>query len=170
MPVVIDAFLPAHPQLRRKLAPGFGVLLLVGLVSLAPVSLGGFGAPWPLALVWAAAGWARSGPLVVPALLVALAGLWLDGVTGGPVGAWAFVGLAAYGLTLLQHGTLGPLPVPQLQGAASAVYALLAGIVLALVRADLAAIPALVLPCLAAAVLFAWVEPLYSLDGERDTR
>jgi hypothetical protein len=167
---LIDSLLPAHPQLRRKLGPGFAVLLGVGLLSYVPVSMGPFGAPWPLALVWAAAGWSRSGALVVPALLIGLAGLWLDGVTGGPTGAWAFVGLAAYGLTLVQHATIGQLPVRELQGAATAGYALMAGVVLTLLRGDLSGILALVLPCLGAALLFALAEPLYSLDEERDTR
>jgi hypothetical protein len=167
---LIDTFLPAHPQLRRKLLPGFAVLLGVGLLSLMPLSLGPLGAPWPLALVWAAAGWSRSGALVGPAVLIGLAGLWLDGVTGGPTGAWAFVGLAAYGGTLLQQATVGQFPVQVLQGAATAGYALVAGVLLTLLRGDLSGILALVLPCLGAALLFALAEPLYSLDEERDTR
>ncbi len=167
---VADLFLPPHPQLRARLWRGFAVMMGMALLWLVPVNLGLLGSPWPLALVWAAAGWARSGPRLVPALLIALAGVWLDLITGGPLFAWAFTGLTAYGLTLIQQRVFGKLPHGVLQGLASGGFAFAGGAFLALLRGDVSALPGLILPCLLAGVLFGTLETLYSLDEERDTR
>jgi FtsH-binding integral membrane protein len=163
-----NPWIPSHPAQRQRLVTGALLALAVGLLNLVPLSLWLFAAPWPLALVWMAAGWAQGGVQVVPAVLVALTGLFLDAVTGGPAGAWAFVGLAAYGLTLVQLRMIGPVGSPVLQALLSALAAFVAGSLLGLLRGDFAAIPGLVLPCLLGAVLYPLVETIYRLDQDRE--
>jgi hypothetical protein len=95
--------IPPRADDRRKLLAGAGIVVLVSLLNLAPVSLGVFGAPWPLALLWAACGWLSLGPNAGVALLLLLLGLFLDWISAAPLGAWAFCGLITHIAGLAQH-------------------------------------------------------------------
>ncbi|MCU0881906.1 MAG: hypothetical protein MUF14_04470, partial [Hyphomonadaceae bacterium] len=77
------------------------IVVCASLLNLVPVSLGMFGAPWPLALIWAACGWLSLGPNAGVAALLFGLGLFLDWISAAPLGAWAFCGLITHAAGLL---------------------------------------------------------------------
>jgi hypothetical protein len=107
----VSSLIPARPTARRKLWWGAVIVMIASLPSAAPFNVGPFGTPWPLALIWAALGWASLGPMVVSGVLLFALGLWLDALTGAPLGSWAFVALVAHGSALLQRRGLTLVPL-----------------------------------------------------------
>lgn len=111
----------------------WGALLVaaVSLLQLVPLNMGGFlGSFWPLAYLWAICGWSGLGLRVTSALAIFALGVWLDSLTGAPLGTWPFIGLASYGLTLLSDNflvtfDLGPLGACTLTAAFMLVMMLL---------------------------------------------
>lgn len=99
--------LPARPATRQRLAIGSLLVVLVSLFQLIGLEIPVIGSPWPIALLWAACGWAGLGVSIAPSILLMLLGLWVDVVTGATPGTWATIGLATYGLTLLGARFLG---------------------------------------------------------------
>lgn len=97
----MSTLLPGRPSTRSRLFSGIGIVAATSLLNLAAIDLGPFGAIWPASLIWAACGWANQGPNAIIALLLFGLGLWLDVLTGGPIGAWALIGLLAHVMTMV---------------------------------------------------------------------
>lgn len=124
--------------LQRRLLEGGAIVLGLATLLIIPAKLGPFPLPWPLALIWAAYAWSAAGPTIRAAGFLFVLGLWHDVLTGGPFGAWALVGLSAYGAALAQRQWVA------FEGQAAtfagcgiaAIAAGLAGAILMLMRGD----------------------------------
>lgn len=82
------------------------------LIGMAPANLGRGVVPAPDLVLICVFFWAIYGPSFLPPWAVFLVGLIQDFATGGPIGFWALIYLAAYGFTLSQRvffsGRSGP--------------------------------------------------------------
>jgi rod shape-determining protein MreD len=82
------------------------------LIGMAPANLGRGVVPAPDFVLICVFFWAIYGPSLLPPWAVFLVGLIQDFATGGPIGFWALIYLAAYGFTLSQRvffsGRSGP--------------------------------------------------------------
>jgi hypothetical protein len=102
-------------SVRRRFLLGALLVAAVSLLQLIQLGFGGFsGSFWPLAYLWAICGWSGLGPRVTSAVAIFALGVWLDSLTGAPLGTWPLIGLASHGLTLLSDNflvtlDLGPL-------------------------------------------------------------
>jgi hypothetical protein len=110
----VTGILPSRLVTRQKLLTGSLVVMAVSVLQLIGFDLWIFGSPWPIALLWAACGWAGLGPNMATAGLLFALGIWVDVLTGSVVGTWAFIALLTHGVTLLSArffgtGALSPL-------------------------------------------------------------
>jgi hypothetical protein len=161
-------FLPNRANDRRRLYAGAALVALTGLANLIPISFGVLGSPWPLGLVWAACGWLSLGPNAVVVILLLGLGLLLDLVTGSPLGAWAFCGLATYALGLAQRRWLTRLDVEGLpQIAASCFYMTLACLFVGLILGSIWAVFGLILPLAGAVFLYALIAPMFVFEDQK---
>jgi hypothetical protein len=133
-------------------------VLAVSLLNLLPVSLGVFGAPWPVALLWAAVGWLSVGPNVVAPIGLLVLGLAVDLISGAPLGAWAFCGLITHAVGLLQYRFLVRLPPNGpaqilISGATMVAAALFVNLLLGQAIGTIA----MIVPVITAILLYGWV-------------
>lgn len=99
--------LPGRLATRQRLFVGVVIVAITSLLNLIAVELGPFGSPWPIALLWAASGWAGLGPNVTTAALLFSLGLWVDVLVGTPFGTWSGVTLLTHGIVILMARYLG---------------------------------------------------------------
>jgi hypothetical protein len=93
--------MPGRLATRQRLFVGAMLVVAASLLNLIAVEFGPLGSPWPIALLWAACGWAGLGPNVTTAGLLFVLGVWVDVLTGAPLGTWALVTLSTHGITIL---------------------------------------------------------------------
>lgn len=79
---------------------GAFLVVAVSILNLIALEIGPLGSPWPIALLWPICGWAGLGPNVTTASLLFGLGLWVDILTGAPLGTWAFIALVSHGVIL----------------------------------------------------------------------
>lgn len=117
-----------------------------------------FGAPWPLALIWAACGWLSLGPNAGVAALLFGLGLFLDWISAAPLGAWAFCGLITHAAGLLQHRFLGRLePDGPGQALFSGLTMIVAGLFVSLLLGQPMAVLAMIVPVITGTLLYGLV-------------
>lgn len=86
----------------RQLTP-FGLTLVLLGLSLLPIPVPGLASVTPLLTVMAVYHWSVSRPELLPAYAVFLIGLIQDLLSATPVGLYAVVLLAVYGIVVWQH-------------------------------------------------------------------
>ncbi|MFN7055589.1 hypothetical protein [Hyphomonas sp.] len=82
-----------------RLAFGAFFIALAGTIGMLPRELFGVTIAWPYAALWGAMGWGRAGLSVRPMVLLLLFGLMQDIVSNAPLGCFAVINLAVYGLS-----------------------------------------------------------------------
>lgn len=82
-----------------RLAFGAFIIALVGAIGMLPREAFGFAIAWPFAALWGAMGWGRAGLSVRPMVLLLLFGLMQDIISNAPLGCFAVINLAVYGLS-----------------------------------------------------------------------
>ena len=100
---------PSHIRrqdtLWSKAGPGprllFGLMIIVltAFVALVPLSMYHLALAWPYAPLWGAMGWGRAGLSLRPMAVLALLGLFQDVIMAAPIGCFAIINLAVYGLS-----------------------------------------------------------------------
>jgi hypothetical protein len=105
--------------------------LWVTLMTLAAAVFTGFGLRpgmaggwWPIAGLWCAAVWASYGLSVWSAGCLIVLGVMMDYIAEGPIGAWAFALLCAYGVGLVVWDR-----APPLSGIVAEVIAVVGGLI-----------------------------------------
>jgi cell shape-determining protein MreD len=101
------AILPKRAVTRQRVLFGSFLVALTSLLSVGAFNVGPFGAPWPLAILWAICGWVSFGPNSMTAVLMLILGLWIDVLSGTRLGSWAFVALASFAFALLAQHFVG---------------------------------------------------------------
>lgn len=82
-----------------RLAFGAFFIVLAGTVGMLPRELFGLEIAWPFAALWGAMGWGRVGLSIRPMILLTLFGLMQDIISNAPLGCFAVINLAVYGLS-----------------------------------------------------------------------
>lgn len=166
----MSSLIPARPAARRRLWSGAALVAAACLPAAMPVEFGSFGSPWPLVLIWPALGWAALGPMALSAVLLFALGVWLDVLSGAPLGSWAFVVLVAHASALLQRRGLTVMPVFAGNGlgacAGVALVACLAALGLNLATGSASGWMALILPCIGAVALHPFVARWFEFEDE----
>jgi rod shape-determining protein MreD len=129
----VIGILPGRLATRQRLFVGALLVMAVSLFNLIALELGPFGSPWPIALLWPICGWVGLGPNVTTAGLLFGLGLWVDVLTGAPLGSWAFIALLTLGVLLLLvrfvgFGGLGPAASAIVTGVIMAITMILFGV------------------------------------------
>lgn len=164
------------PTFTRSTARALGLILAVALVTLPALALGPWVAqpPLPIAPLWAAYGWAADGEDGWRApVTLSLLGLLQDQLSGGPLGFYMLIFLAAYliGKIAATGMRTANLLSPLMGFAATAAGAcVVAWIMARSVLGGGAGIESFALAALITLVLFPLVRPLYmgkSLTMER---
>jgi hypothetical protein len=75
------------------------IIVLTAIVALVPLSMYQLALAWPYAPLWGAMGWGRAGLSLRPMAALALFGLVQDVITSAPIGSFAIINLAVYGLS-----------------------------------------------------------------------
>ena len=91
----------ARPRLR--LAVGAVLIGLIGLMGLTPNVLFGTTISWPYMALIAAIGWGRAGLGFTPMLILIVFGFAQDVTASAPLGSFALVNLATYGITAVLY-------------------------------------------------------------------
>ena len=86
----------------RQLTP-FGLTLVLMVLALLPIPVPGFVAVSPLLTVMAVYHWTVTRPELMPAYAVFLIGIVQDMLSSTPIGLYAVVLLAVYGIVVWQH-------------------------------------------------------------------
>jgi len=84
---------------RVRLVVGVLLVAVIGLTGLTPNVLFGETLSWPYAALIAAVGWGRSGLAFTPMAALLLFGFAQDVTASAPLGCFALVNLAAYGVS-----------------------------------------------------------------------
>lgn len=82
-----------------RLAFGAFVIMLAGLIGMLPRQIFGVEIAWPFAALWGAMGWGRVGLSIRPMILLLIFGVMQDIVSNAPLGCFAVINLAVYGLS-----------------------------------------------------------------------
>ncbi len=163
----MSTLLPGRPSTRSRLFSGLAIVAGTSLLNLVSLNLGPFGSIWPASLIWAACGWANQGPNAVICLLLFILGLWLDLLTGGPLGAWAVVALVAYGLTMLTARlSVAMASTPLGAAAITGFFFLLAAFILSISSGKGFNVLAILVPIVSAVVTYPWLAPWFDLSEE----
>jgi hypothetical protein len=137
------------------------------LLNLVSLTLGPFGSIWPASLIWAACGWANQGPNAVIALMLFGLGLWVDLLTGGPLGAWAVVALIAHALTMLTaRFSVAMAATPRGAATITGLFFLVAAFILSISSGKGFNVLSILVPILSAVLTYAWVAPWFDLSEE----
>jgi hypothetical protein len=99
--------MPGRQATRQRLLIGAVIVAGTSLFNLIALEFGPLGSPWPIALLWAACGWAGLGPNASTAGLLFALGLWVDVLTGAPLGTWAVIALITHAITLVMARFIG---------------------------------------------------------------
>jgi hypothetical protein len=103
----VIGILPGRQATRQRLLVGGLIVAGISVLNLIALEVGPFGSPWPVALLWAACGWAGLGPNVTTAGLLFLLGIWVDALTGAPLGTWAAIALLTHAILIVMIRFLG---------------------------------------------------------------
>lgn len=82
-----------------RLAFGAFFIVLTSMIGMMPRELFGIAIAWPYAALWGAMGWGRVGLSLRPMLLLMMFGLMQDIISNAPLGCFAVINLAVYGLS-----------------------------------------------------------------------
>lgn len=82
-----------------RLAFGAFFIVLAGAFGMLPREVFGIDVAWPYAALWGAMGWGRVGLSLRPMILLVVFGLMQDIVSNAPLGCFAVINLAVYGLS-----------------------------------------------------------------------
>ncbi|MFY7927170.1 MAG: hypothetical protein ACOVN5_15275 [Aquidulcibacter sp.] len=136
-------------------------------MNLVSLTLGPFGSIWPASLIWAACGWANQGPNAVIALMLFGVGLWVDLLTGGPLGAWAVVALIAHTLTILTaRFSVAMASTPMGAAALTGLFFLVAAFVLSISSGKGFNVLSILVPTISAVVIYPWVAAWFDLSKD----
>jgi rod shape-determining protein MreD len=163
----VSQFLPARPEARRRLAWSTGLVAALSLLNLVPVSFGMLGSPWPLVLLWPICGWTSLGPSLVAAFLLFCLGLWVDVITGGPLGMWALVALGAHGLLLLlgRLMNIAGLDAP-VKMALTTGLTIVMCVLVGLLESQPIGVAAMIVPCLGASLTYRFVRHWFEFEED----
>ena len=159
--------LPGRLATRQRLFTGAILVAGISLLNLIPLEFGPFGSPWPIALLWAACGWAGLGPNLTAAGLLFILGLWIDALSGTPLGLWSSVALLTTAVTIglsqyLGLGSLGRLGNAGVSGIAMLVIMVIAN----LWRGAHFYLLGAVLPIVTAIIAYQFVGRLFELSED----
>ena len=154
----MSTLIPGRPSTRSRLFSGLAIVAGTSLLNLVSLTLGPFGSIWPASLIWAACGWANQGPNAVIALMLFGLGLWVDLLTGGPLGAWAVVALIAHTLTILTaRFSVAMASTPMGAAALTGLFFLVAAFVLSISSGKGFNVLSILVPTISAVVIYPWV-------------
>jgi len=106
----MPTFIVPRPSSIGHFVVGAGIVAFVQLLSLAPISLGFLGSPWPFAIIWAISGWSVLGPDWRIGGIIFFLGLLMDIICGTNLGTNALMYLITYGGVLFISKSFGFLP------------------------------------------------------------
>ena len=163
----MSTLLPGRPSTRSRLFSGLAIVAGTSLLNLVSLTLGPFGSIWPASLIWAACGWANQGPNAVIALMLFGLGLWVDLLTGGPLGAWAVVALIAHTLTILTaRFSVAMASTPMGAAALTGLFFLVAAFVLSISSGKGFNVLSILVPTISAVVIYPWVAAWFDLSKD----
>lgn len=163
----MSTLLPGRPSTRSRLFSGLAIVAGTSVLNLVSINLGPFGSIWPASLIWAACGWANQGPSAVVGLMLFCLGLWVDLLTGGPLGAWAVVALIAHALTMLTaRFSVAMASTPMGAAAVTGLFFLVAAFMLSISSGKGFNVLAILVPTVSAILAYPWVAPWFDLSEE----
>lgn len=163
----MSTLIPGLPSTRSRLFSGLAIVAGTSLLNLVSLTLGPFGSIWPASLIWAACGWANQGPNAVIALMLFGLGLWVDLLTGGPLGAWAVVALIAHTLTILTaRFSVAMASTPMGAAAITGLFFLVAAFVLSISSGKGFNVLSILVPTISAVVIYPWVAAWFDLSKD----
>lgn len=163
----MSTLLPGRPSTRSRLFSGLAIVAGTSLLNLVSLTVGPFGSIWPASLIWAACGWANQGPNAVIALLLFGLGLWVDLLTGGPLGAWAVVALIAHTLTILTaRFSVAMASTPMGAAAITGLFFLVAAFVLSISSGKGFNVLSILVPIISAVVTYPLVAAWFDLSKD----
>ena len=163
----MSTLIPGLPSTRSRLFSGLAIVAGTSLLNLVSLTLGPFGSIWPASLIWAACGWANQGPNAVIALMLFGLGLWVDLLTGGPLGAWAVVALIAHTLTILTaRFSVAMASTPMGAAALTGLFFLVAAFVLSISSGKGFNVLSILVPTISAVVIYPWVAAWFDLSKD----
>ncbi len=94
-------------------------------------------------------------------------GLWVDLLTGGPLGAWAVVALIAHALTMLTaRFSVAMASTPRGAAAITGLFFLVAAFILSISSGKGFNVLSILVPIVSAVLTYAWVAPWFDLSEE----
>lgn len=163
----MSTLLPGRPSTRSRLFFGLAIVAGTSLLNLVSLNLGPFGSIWPASLIWAACGWANQGPNAVIGLMLFGLGLWVDLLTGGPLGAWAVVALIAHALTILTaRFSVAMASTPMGSAAVTGLFFLVAAFILSISSGKGFNVLSILAPMVSAVVTYPWMAPWFDLSED----
>jgi hypothetical protein len=94
-------------------------------------------------------------------------GLWVDLLTGGPLGAWAVVALIAHALTMLTARlSVAMTSTPTGLAAITGLFFLVATIFLSILSGEGFNVISILVPIISAVVTYQWVAPWFDLSED----
>lgn len=163
----MSTLLPGRPSTRSRLFSGLAIVAGTSLLNLVSINLGPFGSIWPASLIWAASGWANQGPNAVIGLMLFGLGLWVDLLTGGPLGAWAVVALIAHALTMLtSRFSVAMSSTPMGAAAITGLFFLVAAFILSISSGKGFNVLSILVPIVSAVLTYSWVAPWFDLSKD----
>lgn len=158
---------PGRLATRQRLIAGAMLVFGVSLLNLIALEVGPFGSPWPIAILWAACGWAGLGPNVTTAGLLFLMGLWVDVLTGAQLGTWPLVTLLTHGIVMLLARFFWARTSGHVGNASIAGFVMIfISVVISLWRGANFYVLGAILPVVSAIVLYHFVGPLFQLSED----
>lgn len=94
-------------------------------------------------------------------------GLWVDLLTGGPLGAWAVVALIAHALTILTaRFSVAMASTPMGSAAVTGLFFLVAAFILSISSGKGFNVLAILAPMVSAVVTYPWMAPWFDLSED----